>query len=144
MDLSASVLGRHVVTYLSDSLSTPVLTIGRDKFNRAALAGVACFNFTAAANLSRVLNHDLQVKDTRDVFEHVHPDRFVLPRLGPISLAVLGAAFEAKGLGGATPLHTWFQKHREGRMITFASLKAHHDEDVARSASRHARKKRHA
>jgi hypothetical protein len=143
MDLSSSVLGRHVVAYLLDRQTSTILKIGKDTFDRASLAHVACFHFTAAANLSRVLNRDLQVKDTRDVFEHVHPDRLALPRLGSVSLAVLGAAFEAKGIGGPTPLETWFLKHRE-HVVTFSAIK-HHEalhEAMARQAEKKARRSR--
>jgi len=52
-----------------------------------------------------------------------------------VSLAVLGAAFEAKGIGGDAPLENWFRKHRDGGTVTFSTLKAkqHHD---ARKATR--------
>ena len=133
MDLSASVLGQSVVAYLVERQNTAVLRIGRDLFDRSTLADVACFNFTAAANLSRILNKEIQVKDTREVFDHVHPDRLALPRLGAVSLAVLGAAFEAKGIGGDTPLANWFQKHR-GSIITFASLKHRDEKERAQEA----------
>jgi hypothetical protein len=126
MNLSASILGRSVVAYIQERQKIAVLRIGKDLFDRATLAKVACYNFTAAANLSKLLNAELQVKDTREVFDHVHPDRLCIPRLGAVSLAVLGAAFEAKGLGGDAPLESWFRKHRDG-LITFASLK-HRDE----------------
>jgi hypothetical protein len=126
MDLSAAILGKSVVAYITERQKTAVLRIGRDLFDRSALSKVACFNFTAAANLSKLLNTELRVKDTREVFEHIHPDRLAIPRLGAVSLAVLGAAFEVKGLGGDAPLLNWFAKHR-GSPITFASLK-HKDE----------------
>jgi hypothetical protein len=130
MDLSSSILGRAVVSYIVDQHQTAVLRIGRDMFTRGALASVACFNFTAAANLSKLLNTELRVADTRDVFDNVTPDRLVIPRLGAVSLAVLGAAFESKGIGGDAPLENWFRKHR-GSTVTFSTLK-HHD-DVARA-----------
>jgi hypothetical protein len=130
MDLSASVLGKAVVDYLHRTQDKPVLTIGRDKFSRGQLSLVACFNFTAAANLSNILNRELQVKDTRDVFEHIHPDRLALPRLGAVSLAVLGAAFESKGLGGNAPLTNWFKRHAIAP-VTFHTLKARESAEVA-------------
>jgi hypothetical protein len=139
MDLSAAVLGKSTVSYLVEQRTTAVLKIGRDTFDRVALAGVACFNFAAAANLSRILNAELRVADTRDVFDHVAPDRFVLPRLGPVSLAVLGAAFEAKGIGGNAPLENWFNKHRE-KTVTFAALKQH-DARTNKPARRRRRKR---
>ena len=131
MNLSASILGKSVVDALQARQRAPVLQIGKDRFDRAMLARVACFNFTAAANLSKILNAELQVKDTRDVFESIHPDRLALPRLGAVSLAVLGAAFEAKGLGGNAPLEAWFTKHRGG-MITFATLKQRDEAERAK------------
>jgi hypothetical protein len=135
MDFSAKILGRSVVAYLVERHDAAVLQIGRDRFARADLASVACFNFTAAANLSRHLQ-SLGVRDTRDVFEHVHPDRLAIPHLGAVSLAVLGAAFESKGLGAPAPLETWFQKHR-GAPVTFATLKAHElEKKPARPARR--------
>ena len=142
MDLSTSILGKSVVTYLHERQRAAVLRIGKDTFDRATLAKVACFNFVAAANLSAILNRDLQVTDTRDVFNNVHPDRLVLPRLGAVSLAVLGAAFEAKGLGGSAPLEAWFKKHRDGTTITFASLK--HREEAERANEKKALKAKKA
>jgi hypothetical protein len=126
MDLSASILGKSVVGYIRERQASAVLRIGKDTFDRASLSAVACFNFVAAANLSKLLTTELQVKDTREVFNSIHPDRLAIPRLGAVSLAVLGAAFEVKGLGGDAPLENWFIKHR-GTAITFASLK-HRDE----------------
>jgi hypothetical protein len=143
MDLSAAVLGRPAVAYLIERQHSAVLTIGRDVFDRAALAHVECFNFTAAATLSRVLTKEIRAKDTRDVFDNVDPLRFALPRLGPVALAVLGAAFQANKIGSATPLLAWFEKHRgERRLITFSSIKAH-DAKLA-AASRASRPKRRA
>lgn len=124
MDFSNAVLGSSVVKYLRERRDATVLQIGKDRFDRATLAGVACFHFVAAANLSKVLNAELRVRDTRDVFDNVSPERLVLPRLGAVSLAVLGAAFEARGLGGSEPLTTWFRKHRDST-VTFHALKAH-------------------
>ena len=129
MDFSNAVLGRTVVAYLVERRNATILQIGSDRFDRSSLAKVSCFHFVAAANLSKVLNAELRVKNTRDVFDNVAPERLVLPRLGSISLAVLGAAFEAKGIGGSSPLETWFQKHRDGKTVTFHALKAH---DAAR------------
>jgi len=81
MDLSAKVLGATVVTYLHKTQDAAVLAIGRDRFTRSDLAAVACFNFVAAANLSAILNRELQVKDTRDVFDRIHPNRLALPQV---------------------------------------------------------------
>jgi hypothetical protein len=128
MDLSTSILGATAAAYIRERQGAALLRIGSDTFTRADLARVECFNFTAAATLSRILNRELQVKDTREVFERIPPEALALPRLGAIGLAVLGAAFEAKRLGGEAPLLAWMRKHRpEAKVITFASLK-HHDE----------------
>ena len=122
MDLSQAVLGRSVVTYIQTRQRAPVLKIGRDRFaDRAALSTVACFNFLAAARLSRILEA-FAVKDTRDVFDRIHPDALAVPGLGAVSLAVLGAAFQAKRIGGETPLLTWFRKH-ETKAVTFHTIK---------------------
>src|SRR4029077_14569041 len=106
--------------------AAPLLRIGADTFDRKQLAAVACYNFVAAANLSRVLA-DLKVKDTRDVFHNVPPTALALPHLGAVSLAVLGAAFEHKGLGGDAPLEAWVTKHRptdqRGEFLTFSTIK---------------------
>jgi len=131
MDLAASVLGKAVVDYITKTQRTAVLQIGADRFGRSDLAGVACFNFVAAANLSKILNHELQVKNTRDLFDRIHPDRLVLPHLGAVSLAVLGAAFQAKGIGGGSPLLAWFLKHQI-KAVTFHTLKAR---DAAETAN---------
>jgi hypothetical protein len=68
------------------------------------------------------------IKNTRDLFERIPPSAFVLPGIGPISIAVLGAAFEHKDLGGSSALESWMAKHRsEGAsrdFVTFDTLKA--------------------
>jgi hypothetical protein len=128
MDLSARVLGKHVADQLRERTKSVVLRIGKDAFDRHDLAGVDCFNFAAAANLSKILNRELQVKDTADVYHHIAPQALAIPRLGAVSLAVLGAAFEAKSLGGDHPLEAWVLQHTEGdKLVTFGSLK-HRDE----------------
>lgn len=142
MDLSTSVLGSYVAGQLRERRDAVLLRIGRDTFDRASLANVSCYNWTAAMNLSNILNRELAVKDTRDVFEHVAPMTLALPRLGAVSIAVLGAAFEAKGIGGGAPLEAWVRKHAEkdAPIHTFASLK-HHDE-AERAAERRATRAR--
>ena len=122
MDLSAPVLGKTVVSYIATRQRSVVLQIGRDRFDRAALSAVACFNFLAADRLSHILNRELQVTDTRDLFDRVNPNRLALPGLGGVSLAVLGAAFQAKGIGGGSPLLNWFRKH-ELNPVTFSTIK---------------------
>ena len=131
MDLSPRILGGTVARFLTERAAAPLLTIGSDTFDRRALSTVACFNFAAAANLSQILK-TLNVKNTRDVFDNVAPWDLALPRLGPISLAVLGAAFEHKQLGGASPLEAWVIKHRNpdqkrDEFVTFTTMKHKHD-----------------
>ncbi len=122
MDLSEDVLGVSVTTRLRESHTATVLRIGQDVFTRAELARVECVNFAAAANLSRILSVELHVKNTQDLFTRIAPQDLVLPRLGAVSLAVLGAAFEHMGLGGDAPLLHWVQAHQK-HVITFGSLK---------------------
>jgi len=141
MDLSSSVLGRGVVAYLRERQKAAVLTIGSDTFDRAVLAGVECYSFLAAANLSRLVK-EIGVKNTRDLYENVPPERLVLPRLGAVTLAVLGAAFEAKRVGGSSPLESYFAKHRSnGHVVSFATLK-HRDDGRAAAAATRSRKRR--
>lgn len=135
MDYSARILGASVADALTKRTTAPLLTIGRDVFGRRDLAKVDCFNFAAAQNLSAILNRELEVRDTRFVFEHVAPSALALPRLGAISLAVLGACFEAKGLGGDAPLETWVRRHATGDaadpLVTFTSIKKRHAIELA-------------
>jgi hypothetical protein len=127
MDFSDRVLGSTIAHKLQDRVSSVLLRIGRDTFTRGDLAHVECFNFVAAANLSAILNRELQVKDTAEVFHHIAPAALALPRLGAVALAVLGAAFEVKGLGGDHPLERWVRNHTEhhtdAEIVTFGSLK---------------------
>lgn len=130
MILSRRVLGASVVNHIAAKASAPLLTIGTDVFYRHDFAQIDCFNFLAAANLSRVLQ-DVPVRNARDLFERVPPSSLLLPHLGAVSLAVLGAAFEVKGLGGQAPLEAWMMLHsnvedetgNEGGLVTFASMK---------------------
>jgi hypothetical protein len=125
MDLSPNVLGNHAANQLRERITMPVLQIGKDRFTRKDLSGVECFNFVAAQNLSKIL-HDLEVKDTKDVFENVTPQDLALPRLGTVSIAVLGAAFQAKGLGGEMPLSAWVSNHTNKEhpdIATFSTIK---------------------
>src|SRR5262245_19598097 len=149
MDLSARVLGKSTATQLQERVVLPILRIGSDQFTRADLAAVECFNFMAAANLSKILNHELTVKNTKDVFENLNPFALALPRLGVISLAVLGAAFEKKGLGGEHPLETWIRQHHDPEtdgardLITFDTIKARQPVDTEakdRAMRKHARR----
>ena len=127
MHLSPRVLGSTVVNALSERAGAPVLTIGSDKFRRLDLAAVECFNFTAAMHLSAAVAAIGGIKNTRDLFERIAPSELVLPGVGAIALAVLGAAFENRGIGGTQPLETWMYNHRaEGgrEFLTFHTLKA--------------------
>lgn len=143
MDLSIKVLGGAAVSYLHGKQTLPVLKIGKDSFTRADLAHVSCFTFSAAANLSKILTRAFKVYDTEDVFERIHPEELALPRLGAVSLAVLGAAFEAKGLGGKAPLEAWVKKHRpDAKLVTFNTLK--HRDEQERAAERKAQRQRKA
>jgi hypothetical protein len=149
MDFSNRVLGSSIATKLHERADAVLLRIGRDEFRRGDLAQVSCFNFLAAANLSAILNRELAVKDTRDVFEHVAPSALALPRLGAVAIATLGACFELKGLGGDHPLEAWVRKHTahhtDAEVITFGSLKAkipHRATAPRRRASRFLRRRK--
>lgn len=127
MDLSSHFLGQTAILGLQQRLTAPVLTIGKDRFTRTDLARGLCFNFVAAAALDRAIA-DLHVKSTRDLFEKIAPRDLALPRVGTIALAVLGAAFELQGLGGATPLDAWVSHHHDParghrERLTFATFK---------------------
>ncbi len=122
MHWSSKVLGTSIAKTLQERGVVPVLVIGTDRFTRGDLSSLDCFNFTAAINLTNILK-ELPFKSTKDLYERCSPASLALPRLGYISLAVLGAAFEAKGLGGQTPLESWMKKHRDGEMVTFNAVK---------------------
>lgn len=145
MQLSTRILGKSIADIIATRAATPLLTIGRDQFYRKDLASIGCFNFTAAANLSNALSN-LAARDTRDVFDRIEPTALVLPRLGSISLAVLGAAFEVKGLGGDAPLESWFLKHRQNashQLVTFDALKhAEAKREIGEVKARKARRDR--
>lgn len=145
MDLSEKVLGTTVVARLKQRRSVPVLAIGSDRFTRKQLARVDCFNFTAAQNLSAILNQHLKVPNLRHVYEHVSPAELALPRLGSVSLAVLGAAFEALGIGGDSPLESYIKKHlaKGAEMVTFDTLK-HRDQKEEREHRKRERDRKHA
>lgn len=123
MHLNASILGKHAVDTLQARIKTPILTIGSDRFTRGDLAGVACFNFLAAARLSALLS-DLRVKDTKDLFMRIKPSALTVPGLGVISLATVGATFEQKI--GKT-LTDWVEYHQpeHSTVVTFDSMKRH-------------------
>lgn len=136
MDLSAAILGKSVAHDLAARQIAPVLTIGADRFDRHQLARAGCYHYAAAASLSRILAVEIRPMHTRDLFQNVHPERLILRRLGAVSLAVLGAAFELRHLGGRHPLESYFRLHRDGSLIAFATLKARHHDDPDLGAPR--------
>jgi len=143
MQLSDTVLGSRVARTLRDRTSAALLTIGSDVFSRHDLARVDCYSFAAAANLSAILNRALHVKNTADVFHNVAPADLALPRLGAFSIAVLGAAFEAKGLGGDKPLEAWIRHHTDeddAKIVAFVTLKKRDDGAAAEQKRAKARK----
>lgn len=126
MHLSARILGTTTAKELEDRASAPVLIIGSDRFTRRDLGTIDCFNFLAAARLTKAIA-DLGPKNTRDLFERFAPSDLVVPSVGAVSLAVLGAAFEVKGIGGSQPLESWMRTHRAAdskrEYVTFDTLK---------------------
>jgi hypothetical protein len=144
MNLSTRVLGASIVKQLTERTAQPILKIGKDAFTRGDLASIECFNFTAAANLSKLLS-DLGVSSTKDLYDRVAPLSLAIPHLGAISLAVLGACFERKGLGGRAPLESWAEEHREKTekdIVSFSTLKHRQAdrEDADRKGRKHARR----
>jgi hypothetical protein len=133
VNLSTTLLGTSAVRALQQTATRPVLQVGSDRFTRADLAGVECYNWMAAGHLTHVLHEQLQVKNLKDVYDNVPPQALALPTIGVVSLAVLGAAFEAKGLGGDEPLESWARRHAlpgkkgqgEPRLTTFYTIKKH-------------------
>jgi hypothetical protein len=121
MNLSAKVLGQTTITRLTQTSAEHVLTIGSDTLTRAELAAVECFNFLAARNLSAALQA-LGVKNLRDLYDNIPPKDLALPHVGTIAMAVLGAAFEAKRIGGDDPLTTYVRKHQP-KVTTFDTMK---------------------
>ena len=153
MDYAPEFLGRYIAAKLTTRNRAAVLTIGRDHFTRADLAHVECFHFLAAQRLTRALE-ELGAKSVRDVFDRLSPLDLALPQVGAISLAVLGAAFEARRLTpkGASPLAAWVTKHTDPehpKHVTFHTVKATatkrlkaEDENPDRAAARARRRKR--
>ena len=127
MWMSTSILGSTTTKALTERASAPVLIIGRDQFTRQHLASVGCYNFLAAAALSRVVR-DLGVRDTDDLFKRFAPTDLILPHIGPVALAVVGAAFAFEEIGGDSPLEAWVRAHRaKGHdpddFVTFDTMK---------------------
>jgi|SRR5262245_4303179 len=134
MDLSARVLGTTAATRLRALESEAVLIIGKDHLTRADLAAVGCFNYVAARNLTTAIRKHLDVRDLKALYNSTPPSALALPRVGTISLAVLGAAFEARRIGGDTPLEQYVKKHAE-HITTFDTIK-HHEQAEAQQERR--------
>jgi hypothetical protein len=126
---------------MRERAAAPVVIVGSDRFTKKDLASLDCFNFLAAQNLNRILNDVLRVKNLREVYEKYPPTTFALPRMGAITLAVLGACFEAKGLGGDSPLMGWMERHKQ-KVQTFVHMKQR--ELFDEKQEKKARKKRKA
>jgi hypothetical protein len=145
MDLPATFLGTSTTEALKTRNATPVLIIGKDGLTRHDLAGVDCFNYVAAAHLTRALA-ELGAKSVRDVFENVSPMMLAVPHVGAVSLAVLGAAFEHVGVGGGSPLVAWVTKHRapdsKREVVTFDTFKHRAADMIAAAHERRAAKAR--
>lgn len=141
MQLSPRILGKTVVDQLTERSRSPVLRIGGDRFTRADLARVSCYNFTAAAALSHALEQS-QVASAKELFETVPPAALILPHIGAIAISVLGAAFELKGVGGDQPLENWVRRHRPkgapDDLVTVHTMKLHAIKE--RQAERRARR----
>lgn len=138
MNYSDHVLGSATVRLLKERAAGAVLIIGRDRFTRAQLAELECFNYISAARLSSYIA-DLGVADTADLYRRVPPSAFAARLIGAISLAVLGAAFEAKNLD----LESWVTSHsKNGRqpLVTFHTIK--HREAEARKREKASRRRR--
>jgi hypothetical protein len=141
VNLARTVLGASAVDRLSTAAGEAVLVVGSDTFTRSDLSAVGCFNFVAARYLTHAL-HDLGVTNLRDVYDRVPPRDLALPGVGVISLAVLGAAFEAKHIGGDSPLETYVRKHQT-KLTTFDTVKhAVKREQLANQQRRRKRRRR--
>ena len=144
MDLAVAILGSTVTKTLQARQSAAVLVIGSDAFTRADLAEVACFNYAAAKRVSEALTA-LKVKSARDLFDRIPPERLAVPGVGAFSLAVLGAAFEHEGIGGAHPLVSWMRKHDTALsgqgLVTFETLKQRVDRALEEPGARSKRAK---
>ena len=144
MNLSTTILGSTAVKQLQATSKAWVLEVGSDRLTRAELAGVSCFNFLAARNLTAILK-TLTIKNLADLYARIPPTAIAVPHMGAISLAVLGAAFEAKGIGGDAPLENWVRKHAHqngsaAAMVSFHTIKRRELAELA--DERKARKRR--
>lgn len=124
MDYADAVLGHYQVAKLRSKNESYVLVCGADRFTRAQLARVECFNFVACQRLTALFTA-LRVPNLKHVFERITPAELAAPQIGVVSLAVLGAAFEAKGLGGDAPLLNYVKRHMQDHVVTFDTFKRH-------------------
>lgn len=143
MNLSTSVLGSSACEHLRKTAGC-----APDRIRPAHdLARVGCFNFVAARLLSNALHDELKVKNLRQVFEEIPPSALALPHVGVISLAVLGAAFEVKGIGGEAPLESYVRRHArqdksgEPHITTFYTIKKRELDEQARERKERKQKK---
>jgi hypothetical protein len=146
VDTPDTILGHYHAHQLEVRIAAPILIIGVDQFRRSDLARVECFNYAACTRLEAALKA-LQARSVAHVFEEIPPGALARPGLGVISLACLGAAFEAKRIGGEHPLVAWCRRHFAGHIVTFSSLKSRTPNSVAsRTATRsrpHQRRRPH-
>jgi hypothetical protein len=145
MNLPPSFLGQYAVTRLQETARSAVLEIGSDKITRKQLAQVECYNFHAARLLTGVMKA-LEVPNLRHVYNEIPPAALAVPGMGVVSLAVLGAAFEAAGIGGDTPLESYVRKHagkngKNGKSVTFETLKHREQEETTRERRDRKRRK---
>lgn len=149
MNLSASILGTSTVEQLKKTYASAVFEAGSDKLTRADFARVGCYNYLAARMISKVLKAELpEIKNLRQLFNEVPPSALALPHVGVISLAVLGAAFEARGIGGDTPLENYVRKHArndssgEPHITTFYTIKKHEQDERSQERKEKRRRKK--
>ena len=141
MYLSRTILGKSIVERLEHRASDPVLVIGADYFTRPQLSKIGCFNFLAAARLTHLLNVELKVKSTRDLFLNYGPQHLALPGLGAISLATVGAAFEVMKLGNLED-YVARHHHKGDHSVTFARMKVNVLDQQAAAAEKRDKKRR--
>jgi hypothetical protein len=141
MNLAPAILGNHAVNKLREAAGAAVLQVGTDKLTRGQLATVECYNYHAARMLTRVLAAvDPPIPNLKFLFNEIPPAMLTLPNLGTVSLAALGAAFEAKGIGD---LETYVARHRVNgdKVVTFDTMKAREQAEVARERKDRKRRK---
>ena len=138
MLLSQVIYGSHAVKVAEDRLTGAVLVIGRDQFTRGELAQIGCYSDRGARNLSELLS-TFRVKSVEQLYKQFSPQDLAIPRLGALSLMVLGAAFELKGLG---TIESWAEAHRtNGHLVSFTTIK-HQIEKEKEAPGRRKRRRR--